>query len=187
MKLCLCQVSVLSGRPVEWYTEENYMFKLTHFRNQLLDWLRTSPSRKFMPLSSPSLPFSFYCWYLLPYSCGASVLQEQGAGMAEEQGFDWSVHLSSQQSTVLGYSCSRGSFSNCMYAQSQTKCFFLVLDLSFKLKYKWSMWFGLKKSNTFWQFIVKNQVSSQNASHSFAMWSQILQLSKQLPHYRQQN
>ena len=88
MKLCLCQVSVLSGRPVEWYTEENYMFKLTHFRNQLLDWLRTSPSRKFMPLSSPSLPFSFYCWYLLPYSCGASVLQEQGAGMAEEQGFD---------------------------------------------------------------------------------------------------
>ena len=39
------QVSAESGQPVEWETEENYIFKLTAFREQLLDWVNTPPYR----------------------------------------------------------------------------------------------------------------------------------------------
>ncbi|KAK2144554.1 hypothetical protein LSH36_748g02067 [Paralvinella palmiformis] len=36
----LIKVSADSGHPVEWMEEENYMFKLSAFKQQLLDWLR---------------------------------------------------------------------------------------------------------------------------------------------------
>lgn len=35
----LVKVSPESGHPVEWHCEENYVFKLSHFRNQLLQWV----------------------------------------------------------------------------------------------------------------------------------------------------
>jgi methionyl-tRNA synthetase len=35
------KVSSESGNPVEWSTEENYIFKLTHFKEQLLDWINS--------------------------------------------------------------------------------------------------------------------------------------------------
>uniref|UniRef100_A0A8D3ALC3 Methionine--tRNA ligase, mitochondrial n=1 Tax=Scophthalmus maximus TaxID=52904 RepID=A0A8D3ALC3_SCOMX len=37
------KVSLESGHKVEWMTEENYMFRLSAFRSQLLDWLRGNP------------------------------------------------------------------------------------------------------------------------------------------------
>ncbi|XP_059202134.1 methionine--tRNA ligase, mitochondrial [Centropristis striata] len=37
------KVSLESGHKVEWMKEENYMFRLSAFRSQLLDWLRESP------------------------------------------------------------------------------------------------------------------------------------------------
>ena len=33
------KVSLQSGHPVEWTVEENYKFRLSLFRNQLIDWL----------------------------------------------------------------------------------------------------------------------------------------------------
>uniref|UniRef100_A0A0N7ZBR9 Methionine--tRNA ligase, mitochondrial n=1 Tax=Scylla olivacea TaxID=85551 RepID=A0A0N7ZBR9_SCYOL len=33
-------VSAESGRPVEWHSEDNYMFRLSAFRGELLHWLR---------------------------------------------------------------------------------------------------------------------------------------------------
>lgn len=38
-----CKVSLESGHPVEWGEEENYIFRLTSFRKQLLDWVCTPP------------------------------------------------------------------------------------------------------------------------------------------------
>ncbi|KAK3927973.1 Methionine--tRNA ligase, mitochondrial, partial [Frankliniella fusca] len=35
------KVSVDSGQPVEWTTEENFMFRLSHFKSDLLDWLQS--------------------------------------------------------------------------------------------------------------------------------------------------
>lgn len=35
-----CKVSVDSGQPVEWTTEDNFMFRLSHFKNDLLYWLQ---------------------------------------------------------------------------------------------------------------------------------------------------
>jgi methionyl-tRNA synthetase len=35
------KVSSESGNAVEWSTEENYIFKLTHFKQQLLDWINS--------------------------------------------------------------------------------------------------------------------------------------------------
>jgi methionyl-tRNA synthetase len=35
------KVSLESGNAVEWSTEENYIFKLTHFKEQLLDWINS--------------------------------------------------------------------------------------------------------------------------------------------------
>ncbi|XP_061582041.1 methionine--tRNA ligase, mitochondrial [Cololabis saira] len=37
------KVSLESGHKVEWVKEENYMFRLSAFRSQLLDWLRGNP------------------------------------------------------------------------------------------------------------------------------------------------
>ncbi|KAM7389181.1 hypothetical protein PAMP_023174 [Pampus punctatissimus] len=37
------KVSVESGHKVEWVKEENYMFRLSAFRSQLLDWLTVNP------------------------------------------------------------------------------------------------------------------------------------------------
>ncbi|XP_070818418.1 methionine--tRNA ligase, mitochondrial [Chaetodon trifascialis] len=37
------KVSLESGHKVEWMKEENYMFRLSAFRCQLLDWLRGNP------------------------------------------------------------------------------------------------------------------------------------------------
>ncbi|XP_028272641.1 methionine--tRNA ligase, mitochondrial isoform X2 [Parambassis ranga] len=37
------KVSLESGHKVEWMKEENYMFRLSAFRSQLLDWLRGNP------------------------------------------------------------------------------------------------------------------------------------------------
>ncbi|XP_038555303.1 methionine--tRNA ligase, mitochondrial [Micropterus salmoides] len=37
------KVSLESGHKVEWMKEENYMFRLSAFRPQLLDWLRGNP------------------------------------------------------------------------------------------------------------------------------------------------
>ncbi|XP_054454052.1 methionine--tRNA ligase, mitochondrial [Anoplopoma fimbria] len=37
------KVSLESGHKVEWMKEENYMFRLSAFRSQLLDWLRANP------------------------------------------------------------------------------------------------------------------------------------------------
>lgn len=34
------KVSAESGRPVEWTEEENYKFRLSHFRDDLLQWLK---------------------------------------------------------------------------------------------------------------------------------------------------
>ncbi|XP_062608990.1 methionine--tRNA ligase, mitochondrial-like [Saccostrea cucullata] len=35
------KVSVISGHPVVWMSEENYMFRLTSFKEQLTEWLNT--------------------------------------------------------------------------------------------------------------------------------------------------
>ncbi|XP_071376917.1 methionine--tRNA ligase, mitochondrial [Centroberyx affinis] len=37
------KISLESGHRVEWMKEENYMFRLSEFRSQLLDWLRGNP------------------------------------------------------------------------------------------------------------------------------------------------
>ncbi|XP_034453032.1 methionine--tRNA ligase, mitochondrial [Hippoglossus hippoglossus] len=37
------KVSLESGHKVEWMKEDNYMFRLSAFRSQLLDWLRGNP------------------------------------------------------------------------------------------------------------------------------------------------
>jgi methionyl-tRNA synthetase len=39
------QVSMDSGHPVEWAQEVNYVFRLTSFRKQLLEWVSTEPYR----------------------------------------------------------------------------------------------------------------------------------------------
>ena len=40
------KVSLETGHPVEWCSEENYLFRLTAFREQLLKWINTEPYRK---------------------------------------------------------------------------------------------------------------------------------------------
>lgn len=40
------KVSLESGHPVEWCSEENYIFRLTAFKEQLLDWVNTEPYRE---------------------------------------------------------------------------------------------------------------------------------------------
>ena len=35
-----------SGNEVEWSREENYMFPLSLYRDQLLGWVDSTPSRK---------------------------------------------------------------------------------------------------------------------------------------------
>ena len=40
-----------TGHLVEWSSEDNYLFKLTAFREQLLDWVNTQPYREFMNLN----------------------------------------------------------------------------------------------------------------------------------------
>ena len=42
------QISIESGHVVEWSSEENYLFRLTAFRDQLLDWVNTRPYREFI-------------------------------------------------------------------------------------------------------------------------------------------
>uniref|UniRef100_A0A665VMQ7 Methionine--tRNA ligase, mitochondrial n=1 Tax=Echeneis naucrates TaxID=173247 RepID=A0A665VMQ7_ECHNA len=37
------KISLESGHKVEWMKEENYMFRLSAFRSQLLDWLKGNP------------------------------------------------------------------------------------------------------------------------------------------------
>lgn len=39
-------VSIESGHPVEWTEEQNYMFKLSNFKDDLLKWLRTNGKLK---------------------------------------------------------------------------------------------------------------------------------------------
>ena len=43
------QVSQESGNEVEWSKEENYMFPLSLYREQLLDWVDSNPSCKYPP------------------------------------------------------------------------------------------------------------------------------------------
>ncbi|KAM9664795.1 methionine--tRNA ligase, mitochondrial isoform 2-T2 [Trichechus inunguis] len=38
-----CPVSLESGHPVSWTKEENYIFRLSHFREPLRQWLRDDP------------------------------------------------------------------------------------------------------------------------------------------------
>ena len=40
------KVSLESGHTVEWCLEENYLFRLTAFREKLLEWINTEPYRK---------------------------------------------------------------------------------------------------------------------------------------------
>lgn len=40
------KVSLESGHPVEWCSEENYLFRLTAFREQLLEWIDNEPYRE---------------------------------------------------------------------------------------------------------------------------------------------
>jgi len=40
----LCQVAIESGSPVEWTEEVNYKFRLSSFKQHLIDWLESSPS-----------------------------------------------------------------------------------------------------------------------------------------------
>ena len=40
------QVSMETGHRLEWSSEENFLFKLTAFREKLLDWVNTKPYRK---------------------------------------------------------------------------------------------------------------------------------------------
>ena len=40
------KVSLESGHLVEWCSEENYLFRLTAFREQLLEWINTEPYRE---------------------------------------------------------------------------------------------------------------------------------------------
>ncbi len=35
-----------TGNVVEWSSEENYLFRLTAFREKLLEWINTKPYRK---------------------------------------------------------------------------------------------------------------------------------------------
>jgi len=36
------QVSTETGHPVVWLTEDNYKFRLSHYQQPILDWLRQS-------------------------------------------------------------------------------------------------------------------------------------------------
>lgn len=38
------KVTTESGHPVEWTTEENFMFRLSSFQGDLLHWLRNGES-----------------------------------------------------------------------------------------------------------------------------------------------
>lgn len=38
-----CKISIESNNPVTWVTEENYMFRLSSFRDRLLHWYRSNP------------------------------------------------------------------------------------------------------------------------------------------------
>ncbi|KAJ2385031.1 methionyl-tRNA synthetase [Coemansia sp. RSA 2603] len=40
---CYRKVAIESGQPVEWVSEVNYKFKLTEFRDRLIDWIETNP------------------------------------------------------------------------------------------------------------------------------------------------
>lgn len=42
------QVSMESGHVVEWTREDNFMFRLTSFRDRLLEWVETKPYRKYI-------------------------------------------------------------------------------------------------------------------------------------------
>ena len=46
---CWVQVANLkeSGVPVEWFSEENYIFRLSSFKDDLLHWLRQTPARTY--------------------------------------------------------------------------------------------------------------------------------------------
>ena len=51
LKLCVfllfhLQVSIETGNQVEWTSEKNYMFRLSEFGPQLLEWLDTNPGGK---------------------------------------------------------------------------------------------------------------------------------------------
>lgn len=50
------QVSMESGHIVEWTREDNFMFRLTSFRDRLLEWVETKPYRKYI-CSSKCLSF----------------------------------------------------------------------------------------------------------------------------------
>ena len=52
-----------SGALVEWSSEENYIFRLSSFKDDLLHWLQQTPARELHLLPLPSL--SFY----LPSPC----------------------------------------------------------------------------------------------------------------------
>jgi methionyl-tRNA synthetase len=43
MSAHLIKVAVESGQPVVWMSENNYMFRLSAFRDRLLDWYRANP------------------------------------------------------------------------------------------------------------------------------------------------
>eukprot|EP00331_Platyophrya_macrostoma_P033963 CAMPEP_0176442230 /NCGR_PEP_ID=MMETSP0127-20121128/21686_1 /TAXON_ID=938130 /ORGANISM="Platyophrya macrostoma, Strain WH" /LENGTH=662 /DNA_ID=CAMNT_0017827193 /DNA_START=258 /DNA_END=2246 /DNA_ORIENTATION=- len=38
-----CKISTESGNPCVWVTEENYMFRLSAFKDRLLEWYRSNP------------------------------------------------------------------------------------------------------------------------------------------------
>lgn len=47
---CYSQASTETGTKVEWMEEENYKFKLSAFRERLLEWLSQDPSREQLAL-----------------------------------------------------------------------------------------------------------------------------------------
>ena len=50
------KVSLESGHTVEWCLEENYLFRLTAFREKLLEWINTEPYRKRNAATLTSVP-----------------------------------------------------------------------------------------------------------------------------------
>lgn len=53
------KVSLESGHPVEWVEEENYIFKLSHFKDDLIYWLKANGCLFFFKSQTPLLIYFF--------------------------------------------------------------------------------------------------------------------------------
>lgn len=52
------QASTETGTRVEWMEEENYKFRLSAFREPLLEWLTSKPHRSYSGLNSAEIQFA---------------------------------------------------------------------------------------------------------------------------------